>query len=150
VSGNLWGNAAWREYCELYAAMVRERGAARVVLNLSPGWGPNSAQRRALTLDYRQAHRIDDIRRFALLTDSQLVRGIVTALSWLATGTQTAAYAPSRAVDAVAWLRQVIAFDVADAVAVFGELMDGIGHSRRLLPAAFWALTDADLTRKSA
>ncbi len=40
--------------------------------------GPNAAQRKALA----QATRGEDVR-FAILTDSIVVRGIVTALAWL-------------------------------------------------------------------
>ena len=145
VGGRSWTNDVWREYCDLYASMIAQHGPAKAILNLSPGWGPDSAQRKMLTVDYREAHRIDDLRRFALISDSPIVRGIVTALSWVVRQGEPAAFAPSEAVAALAWLRGAIAFDVVRAVELFGELLDRVGYARAMLPPSFWSLTDAEV-----
>jgi hypothetical protein len=59
-------------------AMMRTRAGrdARVLVDAETG--PNSAQRSALV----EATRDMDVR-FAILTDSIIVRGMVTALAWL-------------------------------------------------------------------
>jgi hypothetical protein len=145
VAGNSWDDAAWREHCSLYAKMVADCGAARAVFNLSPRAGPSSSQRRMLMSEYRERNRIDEVRRFAILTESALVRGVLTALGWFAQGTKTAAYAPTKATEALAWLREDVAFDVADAVTAFRELMTDAGHPHTMLPGGFWNLTNDKL-----
>jgi hypothetical protein len=54
----------------------RAKGVARVIVETQNG--PNAAQRKALA----EATRHKDVR-FAVLTDSIMVRGIITALAWL-------------------------------------------------------------------
>jgi hypothetical protein len=145
VGGDSWDDAAWREHCELFAKMVEHFGAARLVFNLSPRRGPTSAQRRLLSLEYHTRNRIDEVRRFAMLTESALVRGALTALGWFAQRTKTSAYPPAKAMEALAWLRQDTAFDVVEAVTVFRELMTQAGHPLTMLPGAFWNLTNDKL-----
>ena len=59
--------------------------------------GPSAAQRKALA----DALRGEDVR-FAILTDSLIVRGIVTALAWL--GLPHHAFAPDQRVQAYNYL----------------------------------------------
>ena len=141
VGGRHWTDEAWREYCDLYSQMVVHQGPAQAVFNLSPVYGPTSAQRKLLFDEYYRAHGIEHIRRFVLLTESPIVRGIVTALSWFARGDQkTRAEPPARATEALAWVRAEAAFETAEAVEKFAVMIDVVGQGRDLLPQDFWAL----------
>jgi len=61
-----------------WLALLRERKGARLRVLVETHSGPNAAQRKALAETLR-----DEDARFAIMTDSLLVRGIVTALAWL-------------------------------------------------------------------
>ncbi len=80
-----------------WLALLRERGGQRVRVLVETQNGPNAAQRKALA----QATRDMDVR-FAIMTDSLIVRGIVTALAWL--GVPHHAFAPEQLGQAVAYL----------------------------------------------
>jgi hypothetical protein len=61
-----------------WIALLQEHAKPYLRVLVETPTGPNAAQRKALA----QATRGEDIR-FAILTDSIVVRGIVTALAWL-------------------------------------------------------------------
>jgi hypothetical protein len=61
-----------------WVALLSERRGTRLRVLVETHSGPNAAQRKGLA----EALRDDDVR-FAILTDSLIVRGIVTALAWL-------------------------------------------------------------------
>src|SRR5450432_2876646 len=69
----------------------------RGVLIFSDGGGPNIAQRERL------AEMIKLIPRTAMVTDSRVARGIMTALSWLGV-TQSKTFPTSRIADALGYL----------------------------------------------
>jgi hypothetical protein len=66
-----------REWID-WVALLRERKGTALRVLVETQSGPNAAQRKALA----QATRNEDVR-FAVLTNSILVRGIITALAWL-------------------------------------------------------------------
>jgi hypothetical protein len=149
VTGDDWTDTAWREYCDLYSHMVVHHGSARGVFNFSPRHGPTSSQRSLLFNEYYRAHRIDHIRRFVLMTNSPVVRGIVTALSWFARGEQQTKTAdPARAKQSLAWVRADVEFNATETVATFAVMLDVVGHRRDLLPADFWALDEDQLAHE--
>jgi hypothetical protein len=79
----------------LWLASIRERAGRDARMFVETSSGPNAAQRKALA----DATRDQDVR-FAILTDSIVVRGIVIALAWL--GVPHRAFAvdqPRRAAD---------------------------------------------------
>ena len=79
-----------------WTTLLREAGnPLRVMVETRSG--PDAAQRKALAT----ATRGRDVR-FAILTDSVVVRGIVTALEWL--GVPHRAFAPHEAARAAAFL----------------------------------------------
>lgn len=122
--GDLWiyvgpdrplDDATWREYLDLCAQEVKRNGPYPGILVWAPRHGPTAHQRRIMTEQYGAALRLDRQRRFALITESALVRGIMTALSWVASGTKMNAFAPSDVDAAFAWLAEEIRFDEGEA-----------------------------------
>ncbi len=63
------------------------------------------------------------LKRIALLTDSVVIRGTLTAYGWLTRGqSQYQAYAPQDLEAGLAWLAEVATFDDAAAAAAITEL----------------------------
>jgi hypothetical protein len=141
VTGDPWTDGAWREYCDIYAHMVALHGPARAVFNLSPRYGPTSVQRRLLIADCYHSHGLAYIRRVVVLSESAFVRAALTALQWFARNYQQArAEPPAKAAEAIAWVHERAEFEVPEAVAALGVMMDLVGHARSMLPEAFWRL----------
>lgn len=109
-------DAMWREHLEMCADEVKRNGPYPGVLGWAPKSGPSAGQRRIMTVEYADRIRIDKQRRFALVTESALVRGIMTALSWVAAGTKMNAFAPDDVGRAFDWLAEEVAFDRRQAV----------------------------------
>ena len=80
-----------------WLTLLRARKGAPVRVLVETQSGPNASQRKALSDTLR-----DEDARFAILTDSLIVRGIVTALAWL--GLPHHAFAPSQHVQACNYL----------------------------------------------
>lgn len=109
-------DAMWREHLESCAEEVKRNGSYPGVLGWAPKSGPSAGQRRIMTVEYADRIRIDKQRRFALVTESALVRGIMTALSWVAAGTKMNAFAPDDVGRAFDWLAEDVTFDRRQAV----------------------------------
>lgn len=73
----------------------------RKVLVTTRGGAPAPAQRRRLAERRAQAGAEPEI--VALLTDSSVLRGVLTAMSWI-TGNAVKAFKPDELMQAVAWL----------------------------------------------
>lgn len=112
---------AWREYLECSAASVKIDGPFHGVLFWAPTHGPSAAQRKMLTHEFAESIRLDEQRRVALISDSALVRGTLTAINWFARK-NTVAFAPGEVRRAFDWLAEEIAFDRALAQ----RALDGI------------------------
>ncbi len=131
--GDLWiyvgpdrplDDATWREYLELCAEEVRTNGPYPGIMVWAPRHGPSAHQRRIMTVEYADRLRLDQQKRFALITESVLVRGIMTALSWVAAGTKMNAFAPAEVGRAFDWLGEEIRFDRERADDALRELLD--------------------------
>lgn len=101
-------DAEWSRWLEL----IRERRGQRLRVLVETSSGPNATQRRALA---RATSDIDV--RFAILTDSIVVRGIVTALAWL--GVPHHAFATHQFAQATRYLE----LDDAEIAQVQSELL---------------------------
>lgn len=82
---------------ERWIALLRARSGRDCRVFVEPRGGPTPRQRRELAA----ATKDEDVR-FAVLTDSMVVRGIVTALSWL--GVPHHAFALHQHLEAAAYL----------------------------------------------
>jgi hypothetical protein len=86
-------NADWDRYVDMVAAAVASQNAVfdRLLgFTVTDGGAPNAAQRKRLVDRVMQGQR----PRAVIITDSILVRGVVTAFSWLAR-TEFSVFKPS-------------------------------------------------------
>lgn len=104
-------DATWRAHLEVCADEVERNGPYPGVLGWAPKAGPSAGQRRIMTVEYGSRIRINRQRRFALVTESAFVRGIMTALRWVAAGTEMNAFAPDDVSRAFDWLAEDVRFD---------------------------------------
>jgi hypothetical protein len=107
------------------------------VTSTCPNRPGNLAYQVRGSISTKQRQRAHDVgkgyplERVALLTDSALVRGTLTATSWLRMQTKYRAFRTGELDPALDWLREVIAFDRADAAREFVRICGllGIGAS---------------------
>jgi hypothetical protein len=132
--GNLWVVAAgslpieddaWRQHLRYSAGTVAARGPFHGILFWSLKKGPSTRQRKMLTDEFAQAVRLDLQRRLALISDSALVRGTITAINWLARK-KTAAFAPGEVARALDWLAEDVAFDRARAESALEQTIGAV------------------------
>lgn len=122
--GDLWisvhpdhviDDATWREHLEASVEEVSRNGPYPGILVWAPKHGPSASQRRMMTEEYAKRLCLDQQRCCAVITESQLVRGIMTALSWFGSDTAMKAFAPADIAKAFDWLALHISFDRMDA-----------------------------------
>ena len=137
--GNLWlvasgwrpiADDAWREYLEASAASVRADGPFDGVLFWAPLHGPSARQRKMLTHEFAEAVRLDAQRRVALISESALVRGTITAINWFARK-NFVAFSPNDVRRAFEWLAADIAFDETQAQRSLDEIVMAVRGSER-------------------
>jgi hypothetical protein len=120
---------AWREHLEQLGSWVKRHGPAVAILCYVPKHGPSVEQRRVLAEDYGQHIRIDCYRRNALLSESVIVRGILTAIGWLTSGNmKVKTWPPKQVENALTWLAEEARFDrqeVLDALGMMIQAMSG-------------------------
>jgi hypothetical protein len=121
---------AWREYLGHATASVTRDGPFHGVLFWAPKHGPSTGQRKMLTHEFAKGVRLDAQRRVALVSDSALVRGTMTAIQWF-TRSNVSPFAPREAERALAWLSADIAFDRAQATRALEELIDAVHPALR-------------------
>jgi len=100
------------EFIRATAAMT-PRDHATVALSHYAHAVPNAKQRQIM-LDAMAQHRVPAIQRQVLLTDSQLMRGAMTAFGWI-TGADSASYALRDRQQALSWLAERASFDLHEA-----------------------------------
>jgi hypothetical protein len=113
---------SWRDYLGHASTSVKSDGPYFGVLFWAPQNGPSAAQRKLLTEEFAQAIRIDLQRRVALISDSPLVRGAITAITWF-TRSNVGAFAPKDAKKALDWLGEDIPFDRIAAQRALDEII---------------------------
>jgi hypothetical protein len=88
LNGALVTDDEWREHCENLRALNKIGGPAKAMIIFGIGEGPNAKQRQVLAEEYAD---LGKNMRVALLTDSVVARGVLTAIGWLLSS-QTKAY----------------------------------------------------------
>ncbi len=93
------GDDEWRTYLAALKARLDQQGKSVVSLVVTEGGGPNTVQRT----DMNEA-LLKDGGSFstAVVTESRVARGIVTAMSWFNSGIR--AFAPKQLDDAIGYL----------------------------------------------
>ena len=104
-------DAEWREHLDVSVTEVQRNGPYPGILVWAPKQGPSAHQRRIMTEEYGKKLSLDKQRACAVITDSALVRGIVTALTWFGAGTAMNAFSPPDVSKAFDWLALHIEFD---------------------------------------
>jgi hypothetical protein len=122
----------WDAYGDAAEQVIREGTGMRTVLNLSPKHGPNAAQRRRLV--QRKGARFHEIVRIALISDSAMVRGAITAMQWLVgSPTQTKTYRPSEHLEAARWAAEGAGADPTKIFELFLLQLDAMDYERETL-----------------
>jgi hypothetical protein len=116
----------WREYLDQAAASVKSAGPFSGLLFWAPKHGPSGSQRRMLTREYAESVRLDAQRHVALVSDSALVRGTITAINWI-TRSNMLAFAPQGSREALDWLAKGVPFDRKQAERALEGLIGAVG-----------------------
>lgn len=110
VAGQGWDDEEWLEFCEHNVELV-STGPFRACLTYAPLTGPSMRQREIMMTEYAGIIRLDLVTRFALLSDSIAVRGIVTAMNWFVRDVQIKYFSPVHFSAALKWLSAAISID---------------------------------------
>jgi hypothetical protein len=87
---------------------------------------PNARQRMAAS-DFLVRHRLEKLERLAVVTDSTLMRGAMTAFNWIMPKVHTSAFRAAQASVAFQWLHETGSFDQALALQAWNEAQTQLG-----------------------
>jgi hypothetical protein len=135
--GDLWlsasgeepiSDAGWQEMLQFLCQTAAASGPVTASLNWCPKHGPSNAQRNLLTKgSYADAMQIDKTRRSAIMSDSVVVRGALTAIGWLLGAKfQARAFAPKELPAAFEWTSEECNVDRAVAERAHPQLLEAI------------------------
>lgn len=117
----------WLEWLDLGPSYVREHGEPLAILNYSTGSGPNAKQRGLLAAKSEELG-LSKLRCQVLLTDSVLLRGAITAMTWLIkTPAQQKAMSTKEVGAALEWLGQHVRLEPRAAIAHLNEMAGLVG-----------------------
>jgi len=119
------GDETWREHLGHSAADTTSHQPAHGVLFWSPTQGPSARQRKMLTEEFADGIRLDAQRRVAVLTDSAIVRGTVTAIHWFMRQ-KFIAFTPREVERALDWLAEEVVFDRAEARRALAQIIEAV------------------------
>lgn len=106
-------NEDWKEYLLGGLRIARALGAPPLVSLASfAGAVPDASQRRMLA-EHLVEHNLRPMVRAAVMTDSALIRGALTAFGWLVPKTTLRAFQPQDLDLALTWLQKAASFDQA-------------------------------------
>jgi hypothetical protein len=117
----------WVDYVEYMKRSAEEDGPGSMVIQYSPKVAPSAKQR----VDLMKHDRLifPQLRTSVLFTDSSLVRGVVTALSWLTQSrVQTRSFAPGQVLAGIAWLATRDELDSDACRAALGDVARAVGY----------------------
>jgi hypothetical protein len=118
-------------YIDFIVRSVKERGPFDGAFLFMPIHGPSTAQRRMLT-ERSAETQLDRASRIALLSDSAIVRGGITAIYWLTRGkNELKAFRPVVYRDAFEWLAAKARFDQEALLATLNTMIDTLTLERR-------------------
>lgn len=127
----------WTAYLEGTLAIAKGFGlAANVSVMCCMNAFPNARQRQVAS-DFMKRHYIREMDRVAVITESVVIRGAMTAFSWIMPKVRVRAFDTNEVRDALRWLREVGAFDEALAVESWHEAKMKLAiRTSSLFPAA--------------
>ncbi len=122
----------WQRYLDGTYALSTQAGSQPTV---SVAWfteqAPDANIRKA-SADFIRARNIPDFKRIALLTESSIARGAMTAFGWLMRKSLLRPFKPSEYREAIDWLREGATFDVSEAKRTFADICESFGLSDRI------------------
>jgi hypothetical protein len=125
-------DAGWKECLEGSLAISKTLGMGpKVSLAGFPHAPPNAVQRREAT-DFIAREAVEPIQRVALVSDNELLRGALIALSWAMPKAQLRAFKESDHAGALRWLREAAEFDETHASSIWNEARTHLGARPRL------------------
>ena len=111
----------WNAYLEGTLAIAKGFGlAANVSLLCCVKAYPNARQRQ-MASDFMKQHYIREMERVAVITESVVVRGAMTAFSWIMPKVGVSAFDTTETRAALRWLREVGTFDESRALEAWHE-----------------------------
>jgi hypothetical protein len=111
----------WAAYLEGTLAIAKGFGlAANVSLLCCVHAYPNAHQRQVAS-DFMKRHYLREMERVGVVTESMIVRGAMTAFSWIMPKVRVRAFDSNEIRDAFIWLREVGSFDEALALESWQE-----------------------------
>jgi hypothetical protein len=117
----------WFAFLEDTLAIARDlRVTTRVSMVYSVYAHPNASQRKAMSQFFAR-HRIEKLERIALVTDSMVIRGALTAFNWIVPDIRVSAFRSADAASGFQWLREVSRFDEARARLAWQEALTKLG-----------------------
>ena len=126
-------DAQWREYLEQSLAVSKKLGAApKVSAIIFTNGFPNAAQRRMST-NFLAANEVPKLERIAVFTESVMLRGAMTALSWFLPETTLRPFDIDDVRRGFAWVREKGQFDTTQALNVWREGHIKVGLTRPTL-----------------
>ena len=130
MCGSSSTDADWNAYIECWRKTIGPSLSASkgCFLIFAPVDGPNAAQRSRLSADPLVAPHMKQTARLALLTESMMIRGAVTAMNWVSgAGATNKTFAPAQLDAALAWLGQAKPLDVPATRATLRSLASKVG-----------------------
>lgn len=111
----------WTAYLEGTLAIAKGFGlAANVSLLCCVHAYPNARQRQ-MASDFMVHHYIRQMERVAVITESVIIRGAMTAFSWIMPNVRVRAFDTNESRDALKWLREIGNFDEPLALEAWHE-----------------------------
>jgi len=105
-------DVSWQEYLDLAATEVQSNGAFTGLLLWWPVNAPSSAQRSMLVEKYAEKLALNQQRRAAVVAESMLIRGAMTAIAWFSkAGTVVKPFSPKDPKVVIDWLAEDLKFD---------------------------------------
>jgi hypothetical protein len=127
----------WTAYLEGTLAIAKGFGLAANVSLLCCVHAYPDARQRQMASDFMNRHYLRAMERVAVITESVVIRGAMTAFSWIMPTVRVSAFDTNETRDAFRWLREVGTFDETQALAAWHEAkMKFSIRSSSLYPAA--------------
>jgi hypothetical protein len=121
-------NSDWVDYIEYMKRSAQQDGPATTVIQYSPKVAPSAKQR--VELMKHDQLLFPNLRGLAIFTESTLMRGVMTALSWLTrSAVQMRAFAPAHLEDGLAWLATRDELDRDACVAALSKVVRSVGYT---------------------
>lgn len=109
-------DAAWEEYLTIAGESIKAEGPFHGLLLWWPLNAPTAGQRNMLVEKYAETVRLDQQRRAAVVAESLIIRGAMTAIGWFSKGgTIVKPFSPADPKVPLDWLAEDCKFDRQEA-----------------------------------